>query len=115
MTIFLISIIYPSISRKLIFDRHHAITISFSKGQLSRWIGPNQAVSDPSALISWTRKEKLDLLAAFFEREQQNIRSLSFTNQLYTKNGIYWLINLSTNLTESDRELLKNFGFDVKI
>lgn len=108
LIVFISSLIYPNVAKALNMKRYQPLVVVFTAGDSSRWIGPNQAVADPSTLVKWAGKEKNHSLVALFERYESRIRTVSFTldrGPLLTISG--------GDISENDRASFKQFGFGV--
>ncbi len=106
---FLISLVYPSISRMLNLHRYQVVTVIFSEKDAPRWRDSNQAITNVSALVEWAKREKYDSLAIFFEQKKSRIQAIH-----YQSSSTYILYLSDGDISSTDRELLKKFGFIIE-
>jgi hypothetical protein len=112
--LFLFSLVYPNLSRAFNFQRHQFVAISFSEKDDPRWRSSNQAVTNVSALVEWAKKEKYESLAIFFERNKSRIQAIHYQDHYYTDGTTYMLYLTGEDISSSERELLKKYGFNIQ-
>lgn len=115
LILFLICLIYPNLTRTINFHRSQFASIIFSEKDSPRWESSNQAVANVSALVDWAKREKYDYLATFFEQNKSRIHAMHYQDHYYSNGTTYILYITGDDISLSDRELLKKFGFNIEL
>jgi len=65
--------------------------------------------------VDWAKREKYDYLATFFEQNKSRIHAMHYQDHYYSNGTTYILYITGDDISLSDRELLKKFGFNIEL